>query len=105
MERALLAQSPACYWVLDPDGRFRYACGDTVPLFGKPAPDLVGLSISEVLPEDAAQNWAGRLQRVLGGETVLLRERRGETLLCVIVFPLRAPDGASTYAGGCTQDI
>src|SRR5690349_17636139 len=105
MERALLAQSPAGYWVLDPEGRFRYASGNTAPVFGKSAPDLQGLCISEVLPEDPAQTWEGRLRRVLAGETVLCRERRGETLLCLILFPLRAPDGASVYAGGYAQDI
>jgi PAS domain S-box-containing protein len=105
MERALLVQSPAGYWVLDPDGQFRYARGNLQPLFGRAADGLRGAGLAEVLPEPTAQKWANRVRRVVGGETILRRERWGETQFGLFFFPLRAPDGVSVYAGGSAHDL
>src|SRR6476661_1622560 len=104
MEHALLDQSPACHWILDADGRFRYGRGNTLPLFQRPAGDLPGLQLSEVLPDAQAEKWATRLQRVLDGETVLRRERWGDTQFTLVLYPLRAP-GGTVFAGGSAQDV
>jgi signal transduction histidine kinase len=104
MEQALLDQSPACHWILDAEGRFRYARGNTVPLFQRPAADLLGLHLSEVLPETPSEKWATRFQRVLDGETILRRERWGDALLTLVLYPLRAPAGP-VFAGGFALDV
>lgn len=105
MERELLCQGPGCYWVLDADGVFRYACGNTAPLFGKAEAQLLGGRLSDVLPGDVATIWMSRITRVIGGETLLLREHFGTNLFGVNWFPLRVPDSASIYAAGSAQDI
>ena len=104
-ERALLEQSPACHWVLDSGGRFRYARGNTLLLFGRSAASLRGVSLPDVFSEDMAQKWAGRVGRAVAGEVILRRERGAEALLELVFFPVRAADDASVYAGGYAHDV
>jgi PAS domain S-box-containing protein len=105
MERALIQQSPACYWALDPEGRFHFASGNTIPLFGKPAADLGGRLLADLLPEDDAKLWLGRIRQTIAGESGLRRERIGESLFGVISYPLRPPGASAVYAAGYAQDI
>jgi PAS domain S-box-containing protein len=105
MERELIQQSPACYWALDPDGRFRFACGNTIPLFGKPAADLQGRLVAGLLPEDQAEKWSAHIRRTIAGESILRRERIGESLFGVRSYPVRSPDDSTVYAGGYALDI
>ena len=58
----------------------------------------------DVLGPDEATAWRGRFARALGGETMLLRERRGKGTWYVTVFPLRI-DGEIRFAGGIAREI
>jgi two-component system NarL family sensor kinase len=100
----LLEQTPGCQWIVSAAGIFERFYGDPVPLFGKPAPELVGRAPAEVLEAGQAAAWAGRFARALKGDNVLLRERRGEGSWYVTVFPVRLK-GKICYAGGQAREI
>jgi len=78
--------------------------GDPLPLFGKTAVELVGRVPGDVLGPDEAITWRGRFARALGGEMLLLRERRAKETWYVTVFPLRI-EGAIRFAGGSAREI
>jgi signal transduction histidine kinase len=86
------------------DGRFSRVYGDSLPLFGRSEAELVGRLPGEVLGTDEATAWRGRFARALGGETMLLRERRGKGTWYVTIFPLRV-DGEVRFAGGIAREI
>ncbi len=100
---AFLEQAPACHWIVDHREVFTRVYGDSVPVFGKSPAELTGKAISEVLHGDAGTTWKDRLRRVLGGESLTLRERRGETLWNVSLFPVRAGTN-EIYAGGSAAE-
>ena len=78
----LLEQSPACHWVFDADGRFIYACGNTTPLFGRPAADLPGRRISDLVRRGGRRRTGlPGFRRTSAGETLMLRERYLRTLV------------------------
>jgi two-component system NarL family sensor kinase len=99
-----LEQNPACQWVVTSHGVFERVYGDSVPLFGKAAPEIVGRTPDEALGPDRAAAWQGRFKRALKGETVLLRERQGKDAWYCTVFPIRE-DGEIRYAGGMAREI
>jgi PAS domain S-box-containing protein len=105
MERCLLHQSPAAHWLLDSASRFCYATGDTTPLFGKPAADLLGRLLADLFPSDQADLWLRRLARVQSGETFVARDRVGDSLFGLVYFAVRAPGSGALYCAGCAQDI
>ncbi len=101
---AFLAQSPARYWAVDAEQVFREIHGDPGPVFGKPASELIGRPVAEALDPDRGAAWQNRFQRVLAGETLSLRERRGDSNWHVSVFPIRL-DGEIRYAGALAHEI
>jgi PAS domain S-box-containing protein len=104
LAEAFLQQSPACHWVVTTAGVFHRIYGDPASIFGKPASELVGRPAAEALPPEIAGVWRDRLARVLEGETVVLRERRGNAIWYLTVFPIRF-DGEIRYAGGAAREI
>ncbi len=98
-----LAQSPACHWILSAAGKFERIYGDTVPVLGKPAAELLGRTVGELDP-DLAANWTQRVARVVAGETLALRDRRGEHIWNVAVFPMRTEAGIG-FAGATAREI
>lgn len=100
----LLQQCPACQWIVSADGAFARFYGDPLALFGRTAAELVGRAPGDVLEPDEATVWRGRFARALGGETMLLRERRAKGTWYVTVFPLRV-DGKFQFAGGLAREI
>ncbi len=100
----LLEQTPGCQWIVSAPGIFQRFYGDPAPLFGKSAPEMVGRAPADVLEPDQAAAWAGRFSRALGGDAVLLRERRGKEAWYVTVFPVRL-EGKICYAGGQAREI
>ena len=104
LAEALLEQSPVCHWVVTAAGVFDRIYGDPASIFGKPASELVGRSVAEALAPELASVWRDRFARALEGETVVLRERRGNAIWGLIVFPIRF--GAETrYSGGLAREI
>ncbi len=99
-----LQQTPGCQWMVSAKGVFAHFYGDPAPLFGRPALELTGQSPAGVLKPDEAVAWSGRFTRVLKGETLLLRERRGNETWYVTVFPVRSA-GKILYAGGLAREI
>jgi PAS domain S-box-containing protein len=101
---SFLEQAQACHWVLDSGGVFQFVYGDSAPLFGKPAVELAGREIRDALDAEAAGRWRERLARILGGDYLQLRERRGARLWYVSCFPIRV-DGAIRYAGAAGREV
>ena len=99
-----LEQSPACHWIADPAGVFVRIYGESLPVFNKPAAELAGRSIVQALDPDAAHNWLGRFARAMEGDTQTLRERRGNAIWYISIFPVRV-EGVIRYAGGLARDI
>lgn len=108
---SFLEQSPACLWLVaespaETGGSrarslvFERIWGRAEPLFGKPADQLRGTRCGD-LPGTL---WCERYQRVLEGETLMLRERRGETIWFVSLFPVRKVAN-EVYAGGIGREI
>jgi signal transduction histidine kinase len=99
-----LQQSPACQWIISPDGAFAQMYGDPAPLFARSAGELLGRLPGDVLGPDEASAWRGRFARAFSGEMMLLRERRAAGTWYVTVFPLRI-DGEIRFAGGSAREI
>lgn len=108
-----LEQCPACSWVASGAGaakgnleriRFERVWGNPVPLFGRTRVELAGVRCCDALTGGMAALWSGRFERAFEGETLLLRERRGESSWYVSVFPLRIEDG-TWAAGGIAREI
>jgi signal transduction histidine kinase len=104
LAEAFLDQSPECHWIAGADGAFLRAYGDTSSVFGKPAAELSGRALAEVLDPAAAALWRARLDRILAGETLRLRERRGCAAWYITMFPFQAAGGAM-YAGGLAREL
>ncbi len=100
---AFLEQNPACQWIVGQDHVFERIFGDPSSIFGKPAADLQGRSVTEALEPGLAAVWKGRFARALEGETVVLRERRGSVTWNISVFPIRL-DSAIRHAGGMARE-
>ncbi|MBZ5618607.1 MAG: PAS domain-containing protein [Acidobacteriia bacterium] len=98
LSEAFLSQSPACYWIVDTDQAFRHIYGDTSSLLGKSAAELAGRPVAEALEPELAKAWRDRFARAFGGETLTLRERRGNVIWNISVFPIRL-EGETRFAG------
>ena len=99
-----LEQAPACHWIAAPDGVFARIYGEALRIFGKSAGELTGRSIVEEVEPDAAQIWLHRFSRAMEGETQNLRERRGNEIWYVSIFPVQV-NGVIRYAGGLAREI
>jgi len=103
LSEILLEQSPACHWLVTASGIFHKIYGDPSCILGKPAPELLGRKVTEVLDPDAAAIWKGRFAQALRGETLTLRERCGEARWNVSIFPIRV-EGKIRYAGAMARE-
>ena len=103
LSELLLQQSPACHWMVSAGGVFERVYGDTSPVFGKPAAELAGQTLSRVLIQSMSDAWMARFGRVFAGETLTLRERHGVAIWNITVFPVRVNAGVA-YAGGWARE-
>jgi signal transduction histidine kinase len=102
----LLHQGPGCWWVLDKDLTFGPVFGSSVQLFGKPAADLSGAGLHEIVPPARGKVWRKRVARVLRGEALALRERgAGGLLFSVRMFPVRNGGAEIAFAGCAALEI
>jgi len=83
---------------------FERVYGDSTSIFGKPAPELTGGPVMEVLDAARGPAWSARFTRAFGGETLHLQEREGNFTWNITVFPIRAKDGTQ-YAGAIARDM
>jgi signal transduction histidine kinase len=103
LSEPLLEQSPACHWAVTAAGVFHTIYGDPSCILGKPASELLGRKVADVLEPGLAATWKGRFAQALSGETLTLRERCGESSWSVTIFPLRV-DGKIRYAAGMARE-
>jgi two-component system NarL family sensor kinase len=99
----LLEQSPGCQWIVGPEQVFEHIFGEPSPIFGRSSQELQGRTVGEALDPDLAAAWSERFARALEGETLTLRERRGNTTWHVTVFPIRL-QAEIRHAGGMARD-
>jgi signal transduction histidine kinase len=104
LAEALLEQSPECQWIVGADGVFHRAYGNTSSIFGKSAAELDGRPLEDVLDAAGAALWRSRLDRILAGETLRIRERRDDATWYITLFPVRAASGLQ-YAGGLAREL
>jgi two-component system NarL family sensor kinase len=104
LAEAFLEQSPACSWIVSAESEFQSVFGDSIPVFGKAAAELVGRRVAQALDAEAASVWSGRIARAIAGETLLLRERRGNAAWHITLFPIRR-EGGPTLAGGMAREV
>ncbi len=100
----LLQQAPSGSWLVSADGIFERLYGDCAGIFGRPNAELAGRRVIEVLSRERARVWTGRFSRALAGETFSLRERDGNTVWNISVFPVRL-DGVVRFAGAVAREI
>ena len=105
LERAFLEQCPAVLWTAGADGAFYEIYGDPSGIFGRTAEELRGQTPQAALDQtaDGSEKWAGRFARVLAGEIVMLRERRGNSTWDVTLFPIRQ-NGHISHLGGMAHE-
>jgi PAS domain S-box-containing protein len=104
LAEALLEQGPVCHWVVTVAGVFHRIYGDPASIFGKPASELTGRPVAEAFTPELAKVWRGRFARALEGETMVLREHRGDAIWGLIVYPIRC-GGEIRYTGGLAREI
>lgn len=102
---AFLEQCPAaCLWTVDSEGIFREIYGDAASIFGRKASELKGQNAASIPDRSRAAAWKGRFARAFAGETLMLRERHGNSTWYVTLFPVRREDRI-VYAGGHASEI
>jgi len=103
LAKLFLEQCPAVIWAVDGNGVFQKFYSDPSCVFGKSAAELRNRPPEAVLDPGPGEQWKNRFARALAGETLMLRERRGETTWYVKLFPIRV-DGRVTHVGGVAQE-
>ena len=101
---AFLEQNPACSWIFSAECEFQRVYGDSRPVFGKAADELVGRRVDQALDKEGAPVWIDRIARALKGETLFLRERRGNAAWHITLFPIRR-EGGPRLAGGMAAEV
>jgi signal transduction histidine kinase len=104
LAEAFLEQSGACHVIFDRDGVFHRVFGDTTPMLGRGAADLVGRAIGDVLDSQSALAWRDRVARALQGESLRLQERRGGAIWNISAFPVRIGDEIC-FAGVLAREV
>jgi two-component system NarL family sensor kinase len=83
---------------------FHRVYGDTAAIFGKSRAELTGRPAAAALDAERAKAWTSRFTRALGGETLFLRERTGDSNWYINVFPVRGKGGVR-YAGAIAREM
>jgi two-component system NarL family sensor kinase len=104
LPQAFLDQIPACAWIADSQGVFCEVYGDPSAIFRRTAAELKNRTASQALESGVAETWTNRAERVLAGETLVLRERCGNSTWYISLFPIRR-EGRILYAGGFGREV
>ena len=103
LAQLFLEQCGSVIWAVGQNGIFRKFYGDPSCVFGKSAAELKDRTPDVALDPGPGDQWKDRFARALAGETLMLRERRGDITWYVKLFPIRI-DGRISYAGGVAQE-
>jgi signal transduction histidine kinase len=104
LPQAFLEQIPACAWIADSQGVFCEVYGDPSAIFRRTAAELKHQTASQALDSSLAETWNSRAARVFGGETLMLRERCGNSTWYLTLFPIRREDRI-LFAGGFGREV
>jgi signal transduction histidine kinase len=101
---AYLSQSPACHWVVGPDGRIAFIRGSTEGIFRMACEAILGRTLAEILPAVDAELWQQRLAEAWQGQPAKLTLNRRTGDWRVALFPLRHRDQVTHIAGLAYSD-
>lgn len=106
----LLEFSPLLITELDCEGRYLMANKAVANLMGRPAGEIVGRHLSELLPPDSARLFLSRIQQVQASQAPLSVEdlipvRDQMRTYSTVLFPLLDESGAVASVAGVAQDI
>lgn len=104
--RGILDAARESIWRFSPDGII-LACNETAARrLGKSAPELVGRSFFDVLPEDLARSRMERLREVVeSGGPVEFEDQRAGILFHHSFYPIRDDEGRVTSIACFSRDI
>jgi signal transduction histidine kinase len=103
LSKLLLEQCQGIIWTVDETGAFHKFYSDPSSIFGKSAAELQDKTPDAALDPGPGEQWRTRFARALAGETLMLRERRGDITWLVKLFPIRI-NGRISHVGGVAQD-
>ena len=103
LAKSFLEQCGGVIWAVDQKGAFYRFYGDPSYVFGKSAAELQDRTPEMALDSGPGEQWKNRFARALAGETLMLRERRGDMTWYVKLFPIRI-DGKISHMGGVAQE-
>ena len=103
LSKLLLEQCQGISWAVDEVGAFHKFYSDPSSIFGKSAVELQDKTPDAALDPGPGEQWKTRFTRALSGETLMLRERRGDITWLVKLFPIRI-DGRISHVGCVAQD-
>lgn len=108
--RGILQFTPSLVMLFDREGRYLIASRSVELALGKPAAEIVGKRIEDVLPADAAGEFRQRLDRLSANQrpyTVeeIRRDGAGEHTYLSTLFPLLDPEGRHIASGVVATDI
>jgi PAS domain S-box-containing protein len=108
--QAILDNSPAVIYLLDPQNRHLLVNRTYVELFSTTPENLLGKSIYEVWPADIADAFAANNRQVLQENRLLQTEEvaahpDGLHTYLTLKFPLHDPEGKAYAIGGISTDI
>jgi len=102
LAKLFLEQCPAVIWAVDRNGAFQRFYSDPSCVFGKSAAELQDRTPEAALAPGSGEQWKNRFARALAGETLVLRERVGDTTWYIKLFPIRVA-GCIQHVGGVAQ--
>ena len=102
LAKSFLEQCGGVIWAVDQKGAFYRFYGDPSYVFGKSAAELQDRTPEMALDSGPGEQWKNRFARALAGETLMLRERRGDMTWYVKLFPIRI-DGKISHMHGVVE--
>jgi PAS domain S-box-containing protein len=101
-----LTKSPVLVYIKDEQHRFKKLSKSFENLFGKPASELLGKDLYDLLPSELAKIVFEDDQAVLKGDKVVRTEEKlGDLFYSSIKFPIHREAGKPNYLGGLSVDI
>jgi PAS domain S-box-containing protein len=104
--RAYLDAAPDPIFSLAPDGRYAYANRALGDAFGKPAEDIVGMSLWDFFPKEEADQRFGVVSQVLrSGQEATYEGPVGDRVFLTVLRPIRDSAGRVVSAICSSRDI